>query len=66
MSKQVSVSGAGSPKRINRTYSLWNGNREVPQIKLSGRWLETIGFNKGCCFEVAVANGCIILNPLFS
>lgn len=37
--------------------------KKVPQLILSGLWLEDYGFNKGEMVEIAMSEGMLIIKP---
>lgn len=47
----------------HKIYSIWQRRREVPQIKLQGRWLENAGLGIGSALRVRVEHGRVIIEP---
>lgn len=46
-----------------KVYSAWQRTREVPQIKLQGRWLAAAGIHIGAAFRVQVEHGRLVITP---
>lgn len=46
---------------FRKVYSAWQCRREVPQIKLQGRWLAAAGLEIGSEIRVTVEHGRVIV-----
>jgi hypothetical protein len=59
MSKRLKVSTLHRPRGplARQTWA------KVPQLRLSGRWLQSLGFTAGGRVTVLVTNGAITLTP---
>jgi len=44
-------------KRILSVYYSYTGDKEVPQIRLQGKWLKELGFETGKKIVVLAENG---------
>ena len=42
-------------------YSILSNGKKVPQIRLSGQWLDRCGFKPGCKYTVNELSGCLLL-----
>ena len=42
-------------------YSILSNGKKVPQIRLSGQWLDRCGFKPGCNYTVSELSGCLLL-----
>lgn len=41
----------------------WRENKQVPEVRLSGSWLQAAGFELGQMFEVEVEKGALVIRP---
>lgn len=48
-------------KQLRTVSSLWTGDARVPAIRISGQWLESLGFATGTRFEVVAEQGRMVL-----
>lgn len=49
--------------KTRKVYSSWQRTREVPQIKLQGRWLTAAGIQIGAAIRVQLENGRLVITP---
>ncbi len=49
--------------KLHKVYSSWQRTREVPQIKLQGRWLTAAGIQIGAPIRVQFENGRLVITP---
>lgn len=42
----------------------WRENKQVPEMRLSGNWLEAAGFGLGQMFEVRVEEGALVIRAV--
>ncbi|MDN5316102.1 MAG: toxic protein SymE [Thermoanaerobacterium sp.] len=48
-------------KRILSVYYSYTGDKEVPQIRLQGKWLKELGFEIGKKIVVLAKNGVLVI-----
>lgn len=51
-------------RRPGTVTSRWRETRYVPEVRLSGAWLRSAGFDFGQLFEVAVERGALMIRAL--
>lgn len=47
----------------HKVYSTWQRRREVPQIKIQGRWLEDAGIQIGAALRIRAEGSRLIIEP---